>query len=240
MNGNFTDNSGFEPISTQRASEAIYEQIRQRIISGVFLPGDKLPSEKELIDMFQRSRPTVREALRMLEKAGLVKTNAGSKGSVVMEPSVEFTAEPLSTHMSLSRISKADLFEYRWINDIATVGWAAERRTDGELDELRGIIERMGFELADPDAFTECSNDFLDTVARCTHNDMIVLMNSITKRADPQAFGDIHSRNKTWLVNVFELYQSLVKAIELKDAGRARALQSAHVRRMLERERQAT
>jgi DNA-binding FadR family transcriptional regulator len=59
----------FSPFATQRASEVIYEQIRELIISGQLKPSDRLPSERTLMEMYHRSRPTIREALRMLESS---------------------------------------------------------------------------------------------------------------------------------------------------------------------------
>ena len=50
----------FEPVETKRASEAIYEQIKERIISGDLKPGDRLPSERNMMELFRRSRPTIR------------------------------------------------------------------------------------------------------------------------------------------------------------------------------------
>ena len=50
----------FKPAKTQRASEAIYNQIYPKIVSGELQPGDRLPPERELAEMFQRSRPVVR------------------------------------------------------------------------------------------------------------------------------------------------------------------------------------
>ena len=58
----------FTPAKTQRASEAIYNQIYPKIISGELRPGDRLPPERELAEMFQRSRPVVRR--RMLRRSG--------------------------------------------------------------------------------------------------------------------------------------------------------------------------
>ena len=76
----------FHPIKTVRASEAIYEQIKDRIISGELKPGDRLPSERNMMELFQRSRPTIREALRMLERSGYIRTIPGSNGALVTLP----------------------------------------------------------------------------------------------------------------------------------------------------------
>lgn len=63
---------GFEPAVVQKASEEIVNQIQDSILAGKLKPGDSLPPERELIKMFARSRPTVREALRVLEMKGLI------------------------------------------------------------------------------------------------------------------------------------------------------------------------
>ena len=76
----------FQPAATKRASEIIYEQVREMIVKGKLKPGDRLPNERAMMEMFQRSRPTVREALRMLERSGYIRTSAGSNGAVVTEP----------------------------------------------------------------------------------------------------------------------------------------------------------
>ena len=67
-----------------RASEVIYDQIYLKIASGDLRPGDTLPSERELAEQFHRSRPSVREALRMLQQDGLLKISLGSAGGAVV------------------------------------------------------------------------------------------------------------------------------------------------------------
>lgn len=74
----------FTPAKTQRASEVIYQQIYPKIVSGELKPGDRLPSERELAQQFQRSRPIVREALRMLQQDGLLETSIGSSGGAIV------------------------------------------------------------------------------------------------------------------------------------------------------------
>lgn len=70
----------FIPIKTARISESIEEQIRSAIYSERLKPGNRLPSENELSKIFDTSRTTVREALRALEKEGLLAIKQGVKG----------------------------------------------------------------------------------------------------------------------------------------------------------------
>jgi DNA-binding FadR family transcriptional regulator len=60
----------FEPIKPTRAHEAVLAQLQRKILEGELAPGDRLPSEREMMETFGVSRPTVREALRVAEVSG--------------------------------------------------------------------------------------------------------------------------------------------------------------------------
>ncbi|MDA8414531.1 MAG: GntR family transcriptional regulator, partial [Desulfobacteraceae bacterium] len=85
----------FQPIKPKKVSSQIADQIRSSILSGEFAPGDKLPPERELAEMFSVSRPSVREALNMLASAGLVMSYQGG-GTVVMSLVETATGNPLT------------------------------------------------------------------------------------------------------------------------------------------------
>ena len=67
----------FTPIKPKKVSTQIVEQIRTSVLAGEFNPGEKLPPERELAEMFGVSRPSVREALNILASSGLVETYQG-------------------------------------------------------------------------------------------------------------------------------------------------------------------
>ena len=85
----------FEPIKPKKVSTQIAEQIRSSILNGDFTPGDKLPPERELAEMFGVSRPSVREALNMLASSGLVESYQGG-GTVVKSLMESSAGNPLS------------------------------------------------------------------------------------------------------------------------------------------------
>lgn len=98
-----------QPVQTRRASEEIYNQIRQLILDGEIHPGERLPSERKMMDMMHRSRPTIREAMRMLEREGYIKIYSGSSGAVVQEINVDNAVQSLETiiqmkHMKIEEI----------------------------------------------------------------------------------------------------------------------------------------
>ncbi len=216
----------FSPVTTQKASGAIYNQIREMIISGELQPGDKLPSERELMQMMQRSRPTIREALRMLENSGLLQSVPGG-GSVVKEPSIASIQEPLESILALHSISEHELFEYRFYIEEMTAAWAAERRTEKDLAALRECIETSKNLVDDLDEFLKMDIHFRVLVAKASHNRLCVVMeqviyNIVVNRIS-EAFGLLSKERRHQInMNVIEDNQRIYGAIEKQDCELAR------------------
>mgnify|MGYP000562676289 CR=1 FL=1 len=120
------------------------EQIRAAlagdILAGKYSPGDRLPSERAMMEQLHRSRPTIREALRMLEQGGYVASTHGASGAVVQELTIDGVEQPLSAMLQLNQISLEELGEYRAVNDGTIAGWAARRRTDEDLAALDSCL----------------------------------------------------------------------------------------------------
>ena len=72
----------FRPIKQSRVSKEVCHQLKQSILVAHFQPGDKLPSERELVEEFQVSRAAIREAFRILENSGFIATRQGVNGGM--------------------------------------------------------------------------------------------------------------------------------------------------------------
>src|SRR6516165_2450002 len=84
----------FEAIRKNKVHEEVAKQI-ERLILNKLSPGDKLPGERELAELLQVSRSSIRDAIRRLELIGLVQPRQGA-GTVVREISAEALVTPLS------------------------------------------------------------------------------------------------------------------------------------------------
>ena len=168
----------WQPIEGKRASEAIYEQLRRQITSGRLKPGDRLPSERAMMQQLGRSRPTIREALRMLEQGGYVSSTHGASGAVVQELTLDGVEQPLTEMIQLNQISLEELGEYREVNDSTIAGWAAQRRTDEDIAALEKNIVRYGASVADIEALHVIDEEFHSILAAASHNAMVVAVNS--------------------------------------------------------------
>src|SRR5688572_15508990 len=96
--------AGFQPVPQRRAFEEIFFQIENAILEGRLGVGDRLPPERELAEIFQVSRPSVREALRVLETLGVLSSRRGTgadSGSIVSAGGDNGLGNLLRLHASL-------------------------------------------------------------------------------------------------------------------------------------------
>src|SRR5690349_19213105 len=87
----------FRPVSVDRVSQVIVDQVKRLMREGKLANGDRLPSERDLCQRFGVSRVTVREALRVLEANGLIEIRVGARGGAfVASPTKERLGEGLA------------------------------------------------------------------------------------------------------------------------------------------------
>lgn len=224
----------FQPAVTKRASEIIVEQIRDRILRQELKPGDRLPSERQMMEMFQRSRPTVREALRMLERSGYIRTIAGSSGAVVQEPNNHSVQKSIQEAIQISQIDLRELSEYRSISEAATAAWACQRRTQEDLEKLRDCLDRMDGSHRDPDAFIALDAEYHSLIAAASKNTVSVLMiqslSNIIQRFIRAKLATMTEADQTeMLERGIEKHAQIYRAIERRDAEMAQEMMKKHL-----------
>jgi len=167
----------FRRVSVGRISEIIVEQIRLLMRQGQLKPGDRLPPERDLCERFGVSRVTVREALRMLESAGLVEIRVGARGGAfVTAPSSNRVGEGLADLLTLSVISAADVTEVRLILEVGIVPLVCERATEDDLAKLEKICERAEVAVCNREYTMDMSLEFHTAVAQATHNPAVEIL----------------------------------------------------------------
>lgn len=169
--------SKFQPVTTKRASEVIYDQIHAMILSGELAPGDRLPSERKMMELFQRSRPTIREGLRMLERNGFIKTIPGSVGAIVQAPNNKNIQRSMADALQSGHIGLEEMVEYRLMSESATVAWAVERREEADLAAMAAHLKTAEALLEDEQAFLDMDMAFHELVATAAKNHVSIMMN---------------------------------------------------------------
>jgi GntR family transcriptional regulator, transcriptional repressor for pyruvate dehydrogenase complex len=159
----------FTPIKPKKVSTQIAEQIRTSILAGEFNPGEKLPPERELAEMFGVSRPSVREALNILTSTGLIETYQG--GGTVVRSLVENAAGmPLSELIRIDGDRALDVIEVRKGMESWTAWYAASRALPEDIRRLEVIVDGMAKNLEEFKHSEDLDAHFHTLIARATHN----------------------------------------------------------------------
>jgi len=145
----------FRPIKTSRAFEEIADQIRTELVSRRLRPGDRLPAERAMAEQFGVSRNTLREALRSLENAGLLRLQKGATGGAfVRESTGDAIITGLRDMFHLGAIQPEHLTEARVLIESIAVRAACERATAEIARHSMLISRRRNARLARRSTFT--------------------------------------------------------------------------------------
>lgn len=166
----------YEPIRTTRAFEEVTAQIRRRVIHGQLKAGDRLPSERELALKLGVSRNTVREALRGLEMAGVLRLAKGPGGASVVAPDGNLVATALQDMYQLGSLTPSQLTEARLLITGDVVRLCCGRQTEDDLRELEANVEaaRRASEAGDEQERSRINLEFHRVLARQTRNPIFV------------------------------------------------------------------
>lgn len=174
----------FNPLKRQPLSQEVQEQLLTAITSGVFKPGDKLPSERELMEQFQVSRVTVRQALASLRSKGLVEIRRGvNGGAYVSEPNSSLISESFYTLVQMGRVDFGHLIEARLLQEPALAASAARQHSPEDLVRLEELLAQAEARAGSSPKEARLTNvRFHLEVARITGNPLIIfILESITQ-----------------------------------------------------------
>ena len=153
-----------------RIYEKVVEKLKESISKGEILPGDPLPSERQLMDDFGVSRSSLREAFRVMELLGLIESVPG-KGRFVRHPKSQADYEK---SIRLEDSAVLELMEARRILDPAIAAESAMRATPSDLTRLLRVLTATEKRLGDPNLRAQSDFDFHLALAEATHNFVFV------------------------------------------------------------------
>lgn len=131
-----------EPIRKIAAHELVVQRIRRAIHLGDYLPGDRLPSEREIAERLEVSRETVRDAIKVLEKEGYVVSRRGATGGIAVTGLGGPVARNLA-HLQQNQESIVHLMDFRRANECLAARLAARLRTDDDLKQIAHAIDDL-------------------------------------------------------------------------------------------------
>ena len=133
-----------EELRVPKTAEIVADRIRKRIISGELEEGSSLPPEGQLLEQFGISRPTLREAFRILEAERLISVTRGSRsGARVSRPKVSGVSRYASFVLQVNETTVPDIFEARLALELYVVRRLARKGSKSALKTLRVEIDRL-------------------------------------------------------------------------------------------------
>ncbi len=165
--------SDFEPIPRRKLYQEVVDRLVNRISRGIYAPGDKLPSERDLMSQFGVGRPAIREAMQSLERMGLISISHGERANV-KEPDARAVIDQVATtvrHMLITSPQTLDhLKEARLFFEAGMVRIAAETATDADVARLKTRLDDHFDSLKDLSTFLEKDKLFHGEIAAISGN----------------------------------------------------------------------
>jgi GntR family transcriptional regulator, transcriptional repressor for pyruvate dehydrogenase complex len=229
-----------EQLRQPRLAEVVAGVLRERIVNGDLGDGDLLPKQDELIEEYRISRPTLREALRILEGEGLLVVRRGSVGgSVVRMPTSDASAYTFGLLLQSRRARIGDLATAIKHIEPITASLCAARpdRASTAVPALRANLADTEATTSDGPQFTALARQFHELLVSCCGNETLIV-----------AFGALESlwseQERQWAVraasagvypeeryrrDVLSAHVAVVDAIERGDAEAAGRLDGSHL-----------
>jgi GntR family transcriptional regulator, transcriptional repressor for pyruvate dehydrogenase complex len=221
----------FQPIKPKKISTQVSDQLRESILSGDFAPGDKLPPERELAEMFQVSRPSVREAMNILASAGLVMSYQGG-GTVVLSLVDNTQGNSLGELIRNQQGRALEVIEVRKDMESCTAYYAAQRALPKDIQRMEEILECMELNLRGQHTSEDLDANLHIIIARSTHN--IVWLHLMQSLFDAMREFQRSVWRAVYLTSedhhlLFKHHSAIVASIRNKDANASRAAMMDHL-----------
>ncbi len=220
-----------EPIRTTRTFEAAIEHVTEAIERAHLRRGDRLPSESELALALGISKPTLRQALRVLELSGLISVRRGKGGGIVVSSDL-VPAVALSSAVAVEEGAVVDALRARRVLEWAVALEALERATDADLAELERTIDLLERHLGERASVMRADAMFHRAMVRACHNATIqaamrVLARSLAPVRDAYSGGVERDRD------TLDVHRRQLEALRRRDRELLERVLDEHLR-MLE------
>lgn len=212
----------FAPICIHRSFEAIIERIIDAIDGLGLKEGDRLPNERDMARLMNVSRPTLRQALRILETSGVLRVKPGQSGGVFVASEMVPVAV-LGRNIALEVDHIAELIACRRLVEPIVYHLAAEYASSTELDRVADAIRLMEKHMNNAAMTQRADGTFHRRIAHASHNQILLrTMISIYRDLDPLR-GTL-SNDAPAALHMIEVHSRQLDAIRRRDHARLDAL----------------
>lgn len=218
---------GLQQIKKIQIGDQVYEQMRSQIIEGFWKPGDRIPSENDLMKAFDVSRVTVRQAIQKLAGEGLIKTRRG-EGSFVLSSDIDSFFKTNTPLFQLGEREIREIFDFRTMFESGVVEAATEKTTEAHLQELEDNYRSMKAAIDDVDKFVELDLGFHRKICAITENTLAIqIFQSYETLLRPSIEGMVEVIGTD---NGVKYHALIIDALKKRDADLARETMIQHLK----------
>lgn len=216
-----------EPIQKVSLTDSIIKQLISYIQTDLKL-GQKLPSERTLIEILGVGRTSLRESLRAIEMLGYVETRAG-EGTYVIQNQGDFLKKSIELGVFSSNRSLKETYEARRVIEIGMIPLILENITGSELLQCKSFLLKMEQEgVNNHTRFLDYDNEFHKVIASSTKNETVAEVHKLTSRIIEEV-GKSSQIDKKQIRKSIVLHKQIVDAIEDRDEKRVKAAVIEHM-----------
>lgn len=224
----------FKKAKQNRVFQDVVDQIQDAILEGKLAPGSKLPAERELKDMFNTSRGTLREALRVLEQKGLIEIKLGvSGGAIVKKITTEPIIESLALLIQSRNIPLEHLYEFRIKLEGSLAELAASRATPDDISEMTLLMEnaRICIQESDWDGFLKIDETIHTLLGKMSRNSIFQFVQKSIHENIHRYYNEYLPMDRETSLENFHDFELILEALKHKNGQRASELIMDHVHR---------
>ncbi len=208
--------------TAMRLYEEVMVNLAELIRKGQFRPGDRLPSERELVKQLSVSRTTLREALRVMQQQGLIMSKRGA-GNFIANGSADELA------LTLNHLALQDIFELRMVLEPSIAALAAQRATPQDLAQLEAILQKQTHQIQKQKNIAETDAAFHAALAEATHNHALQQMGAtLMKVLSPSRNESLQTPRRAQLS--LTSHRRILDAIKERSSLAARQAMEDHLR----------
>jgi DNA-binding FadR family transcriptional regulator len=226
---------GNSTVRVPKAGEMVASQLRRQIVLGQLKEGDQLPSESVLMEEFGVSRPTLREAFRILEAEGAITVRRGVRGGArVQVPDIDVGARHVGLLLQYRGALLSDVYEIRAVLEPAAARMAARRRTSADLARLQEALDRQRESADDPGGSFAADAAFHRLIVELSGSETLqVLAGMVTNiiREGDRAYAETHDwQTEQELAKIaLRAHTRLVELIRKRSGDEAEDLWKRHL-----------
>jgi GntR family transcriptional regulator, transcriptional repressor for pyruvate dehydrogenase complex len=217
---------GIKAIKHHTVTDQVILQLKELILQGSLLPGDKMPSELEMCTAFSVGRTTIREALKVLEAMGFVER---SRRGTFVTASGNGTAALSNYDEIINKARLSDLFEARRALEVEIVALAAQKAGEEDLETLEGIINNMMAYSDNIPLFMENDAKFHTYLGEACGNQVLGYL--VTELYDllMEVVGEAITKNHHTADRAINSHKKILKAIKNGSPVEARQMMLEHL-----------